>query len=325
MKTPFSDLEVDEKLRPSQRAFTFDLQRHLASVVALEAQVPEDAFTADTLGTHRVGNGMVISPDGLVLTIGYLITEAEAVMLTTADGRQASAHVLGYDQATGFGLVHALEPLDLPALSIGDSRSLDADDTIIVAGGGGRAHALTGRVLARTAFAGYWEYLLEEALFTGPAHPHWSGAALIGPGGDILGVASLRMDQALPGGGAAPINMCVPAELLPPILDDLSRGRPARPPRPWLGVFAQDQGSTVLVMDVSRGGPAARAELRRGDVIVAVKGRPVAGLADFYTRLWALGPPGVDAPLTLRREREVFDVIVRTGDRTAMMRKRRFN
>lgn len=325
MTTPFSDLEVDEKLRPSQRSFNFDLQRHLASVLALEAHVPEDAFTADTLGTHRVGNGVVISPDGLVLTIGYLITEAEDVILTTGDGRKAPAHVLGYDQATGFGLVHALEPLNLPALPIGDSRSLGPDDPIIVAGGGGRAHALTGRVLARTAFAGYWEYLLEEALFTGPAHPHWSGAAVIGPSGEVLGIASLRMDQSLPGGRTAPINMSVPAELLTPILDDLSRGRPTRPPRPWLGVFAQDQGARVLIMDVTRGGPADRAELRRGDVIVAVKGRPVTGLADFYTRLWELGPPGVDAPLTLRREREVFDVVVRTGDRTAMMRKRRFN
>jgi S1-C subfamily serine protease len=325
MTSPFDGYEVDRALRPSPRGLAYDLDHALQSVVVLHARVPEDAFTAQGLGTERLGNGIVIGPNGLVLTIGYLVTEAETVTLLTNDGRAVGAHVLGADPETGFGLVHALDPLDLPALPLGDSRELRPEGSIILAGGGGRAHAVSGRLLARAPFAGYWEYLLDEALFTGPGHPHWSGAALIGPSGALAGVASLQMNQETSDGGASLINMSVPIELLPPILDDLSRGRPANPPRPWLGVFCQDGGDHVVVMDVTRDGPAARAEIRAGDVILAVAGEPVASLADFYSRLWALGPAGAVAPLRLRRERDVFDLDVRTMDRAARLKKRRFN
>ena len=241
------------------------------------------------------------------------------------DGQRVSAHVLGSDAVTGFGLLQALEPLDLPALAIGDSRKLEGEAHVIVAGGGGRSHTVAGHLIARAPFAGYWEYLLDEALFTGPGHPHWSGAALIGPNGALMGVASLQMNQEGPGGRLQTINMSVPIELLPPILDDLARGRPAHEPRPWLGVYAHDAEGKVVVMDVSTGGPADRAEVRGGDVVLAVGGRKVASLAEFYTRLWALGPAGVTAPLRLRREGDVFEVMVKTSDRAARMKKRRFN
>jgi S1-C subfamily serine protease len=325
MTSPFDGFEVERRLRPSAGDTGFDLDQALDALVVLHARVPDDAFTAQTLGTERLGNGTVIGADGLVLTIGYLITEAEDVTLIANDGRRIAAHALGVDPVTGFGLVHALEPLDLPTLPLGDSRRLASEDAIILGGGGGRAHATLGRVIARAPFAGYWEYWLEEALFTAPGHPHWSGGALIGPSGALMGVASLRMDQPGPNGRSEPINMCVPAELLPPILDDLSRGRQVHPPRPWLGVFSQDSGSNVVVMDVAAGGPAARAEVRAGDVILAVAGVPVKTLADFYARLWALGPAGVVAPLRLRRERDVFEIEVRTVDRASRLKRRRFN
>jgi S1-C subfamily serine protease len=325
MTSPFDGFEVEKQLRPSGRGLAFDLDDALASVVVLHATVPPDAFTVGALGQERLGNGIVISQSGLVLTIGYLITEADEVTLLTGDGRRVSAHVLGYDQVTGFGLVHALDPLDLPALPLGDSRHLQGDEPIILAGGGGRAHAIEGQVVARAPFAGYWEYLLEEALFTAPGHPHWSGAALIGPSGALLGVGSLQMNQQAPGGRSSLINMCVPIELLPPILDDLSRGRRVDAPRPWLGVLSQDDGGKVVVLDVSKGGPADRAEVRAGDVILAVAGEPVSSLADFYTRLWKLGPAGVVAPLRLKRERDVFDLEIRTIDRASKLLKRRFN
>jgi S1-C subfamily serine protease len=325
MTSPFDGLEVDRRLRPSAGGVDFDLDHRLDSVVALHARIPEDAFTARTLGPERLGNGVVIGPDGLVLTIGYLVTEAEDVSLITNDGRTVAAHVLGVDPVTGFGLVHALEPLGLPAAPLADSRRLNEDDPVILAGGGGVAHAVAGRVIARAPFAGYWEYLLEEALFTTPGHPHWSGAALIAPSGALVGVGSLQMTQQAPGARPTLINMCVPIELLPPILDDLSRGRPAHPPRPWLGVLSQDTGSGVAVLDVTPDGPAARAELRSGDVILAVGGHPVSDLADFYTRLWGLGPAGVTAPLRVRRERDVFDLEVRTIDRASRLRRRRLN
>jgi S1-C subfamily serine protease len=294
-------------------------------VVGLVARVDDDALTARTLGTERFGNGTVISADGLVVTIGYLVTEAEEVVLFTSDERRVPAHVLGVDPVTGFGLVHALEPLRLPALRIGDSRRLNVDGPVISAGGGGREHALAAQVLARAPFAGYWEYFLEEALFTGPGHPLWSGAALIGAAGELVGVGSLRMEQVLANGETNPMNMFVPAELLPPILDDLASGRPAHPPRPWLGVIAQEFDSHVVVMDVSADGPAARAELRRGDIIQAVDGKPVSDLGAFYKALWALGPAGVTAPLSLRRERDEFEVETRSINRASRLKRRRLN
>ena len=325
MTSPFDGHEVEKRMRPSADGLAFDLDLALASSLVLHAQVPSDAYTAKTLGTERLGNGIVIGSDGLVLTIGYLITEAEEVTLITNDGRRIAAHVLGYDGVTGFGLVNALEPLRLPSLPLGDSRRLRHDSAIILAGGGGRAHATAGQLLARQPFAGYWEYLLDDALFTAPGHPHWSGAALIGPSGALMGVGSLQLQQQSPGGRPELINMCVPIELLPPILDDLSRGKSPQPARPWLGVFCHDAEDGVVVMDVSADGPAARAELRHGDVILQVGNAEINDLADFYTALWDLGPAGVTAPLKVRRERDVFDLKVRTGDRGAKLRRRRLN
>lgn len=325
MASPFEGLEVEAELRPARRGHAFDLDAALSAVVALEAEVPEDAFSAGSLGTQRIGNGAVIGPNGLVVTMGYLTMEAETVTLTLEDGREVAAHALGADPVTGFGLVQALEPLGVQPLLIGDSRGLEAGSRVIVAGAGGLAHAAAGRVLARMRFAGYWEYLLDDAIFTEPGHPHWSGAALIGPRGDLVGVGSLSLEGQTPRGERRPINMFVPAELLPPILDDLARGRPPHPARPWLGVLAQDLGTHVVVVGVNPRGPAARAELRMGDIILGVAGAPVTDLADFYTRLWAQGPAGATIPLRIQRDDDVFEVEIRSVDRTNLLRKPRFN
>jgi S1-C subfamily serine protease len=319
--SPFAELEVEEEHRPIARLFDFDLDQRLSSVVVLESKISPEAASARTLGTERAGNAIVIGEEGLLLTIGYLVTEADEVTLTTNQGAVIPAHVLGIDQATGFGLIHALEPLGLPAIPIGDSRKVGAQAAVVSAGAGGRAHALSGQVIARAPFAGYWEYFLEEALFVEPAHPHWNGAALIGPAGDLIGVGSLRMEH-IARGKISPLNLFVPAELAPPILDDLARGRPARPPRPWLGVLSRELESHVVVIDVTPGGPASRADLRPGDIIHEIAGEPVGELGDFYRRLWALGPPGVVVPLTVQREDDVFDMEIRSADRLASQRKR---
>ena len=324
MASLFAGYEVDEELRPVARQFDFNLAQRLASLVALESRIPEDAYSARTLNTERVGNAIVIGEEGLMLTIGYLLTEAEEVIVTTNDGARIEAHVLGIDQATGFGLLHALEPLGLPAMPIGDSSKVRRDAKVISAGAGGRSHALSSRIVAREAFAGYWEYYLDSALYVEPAHPHWNGAALIGPTGDLIGVGSLKMEQLAPDGDVSPLNLFVPAELLVPILDDLSHGRP-RPQRPWLGVLSREVSSHVVIVDVSHGGPASRAELRSGDVIHRIAGHRVSELGDFYKQLWALGPPGVTAPLTIQRENDVFDVEIRTADRSTLQKKRRLN
>lgn len=325
MPSPFQGYEVEARLRPTAQAYPFDLDRALASVVALEARVPADAYTATILGTERLGNGVVISPSGLVLTMAYLVTEAREVILTLNDGRRVSAHVLGFDARSGLGLVQALQPLDLPAMPIGSSRGLEAGAAVIAAGGGGRAHAVAGQIAARMPFAGYWEYLLDDAIMAEPAHPHWSGAALIGPKGDLIGLGSLSLEARAADGGAKAVNMFVPAELLPPILDDLARGKPPHPPRPWLGVFAQEIEGHVVVVGISPKGPAARAELRAGDVILTVDDEAVSDLTDFYTALWAQGPAGATIPLRVLREGDAFDLEVRSMDRATLLKKPKFN
>lgn len=324
MSSPFEGFEVEAHLRPSAERYDFDLEDALSAVVALEATIPHDAFTARGLGTERLGNGVVINANGLVLTIGYLITEAQDITLTLNNGRRVEAHALGVDPVSGLGLVQALRPLDVPALALGDSEQLGDEAAVIIAGGGGVAHAAAGKVLTRMPFAGYWEYLLDDAIMTEPAHPHWSGAALIGADGRLMGIGSLNLERRVRR-GVKSLNMFVPTDLLPPILDDLARGHSPHPPRPWLGVISGEASDKVVIASVTPGSPAARAELRKGDLILAVDGVAVTDLADFYTRLWAQGPAGVRIPLTLQRERDVFDVEVRSADRSALLRKPKLN
>jgi S1-C subfamily serine protease len=309
------DWKIPAAAQPKPGDYGYDLERALTAIVSLSTRVPPEAFTAETLGTERAGNGVVIGADGLVLTIGYLVMEAETVWLTTHDGRSLPGHVVGYDAVTGFGLVQALGALDLPALALGHSETVKVGDQAVVAGAGGRQRSVAAQVIARQEFAGYWEYVLDDALFTAPSHPHWGGAAMIGPAGDLLGIGSLQLQQG--GAGAArAINMIVPIDLLPPILDDLvSRGRADRPPRPWLGLYATEGEGAVVVMGLADDGPAESADLRAGDIIVAVAGEPVADLAGFFRQVWALGKAGVRVPLTVRRDGEVVKLSVISGDR----------
>ena len=251
----------------------------LSSVVALRAHIPDEAFTAGTLGTLREGSGVVINDKGLVLTIGYLITEAEEVWLTAHDGRVIAGHALAFDQETGFGLVQALGELGLPALELGDSDAVRLGDTALFADGEGEA--IRTAIVAKQEFAGYWEYLLDEAIFIAPAHPSWGGAALVDAEGKLLGIGSLRL-QMIHNGQVTDINMVVPINLLKPILDDLlTRGNVAKAPRPWLGVFSAENNGDVVVMSVTDKGPAAEAGLRQGDVISDVGDGKVAGHAQF--------------------------------------------
>ena len=229
---------VPSSRQPRPADYSYDLEAALSAVVGIRALAPDDAFTAETLGTERAGNGVLIRTDGLVLTIGYLITEAEQVWLSLSDGRIVPGHALAYDQESGFGLVQALARLELPVLAFGASAEARVGARIVIGAAGGRSRSVSARIVARQEFAGYWEYLLDDAIFAAPAHPHWGGTALIGPEGTLLGIGSLQLAQARPGRPPEPINMFVPIDLLPPILDDLlTRGRADRPPRPWLGLY----------------------------------------------------------------------------------------
>jgi len=291
----------------------------MRSVVTVRAIIPQEAFTADTLGTTREGSGVVIREDGLVLTIGYLITEAEEVWLTAQDGRVVPAHALAYDQTTGFGLVQALGQLGLPAINLGDSGKVAIGDEAVFADGAG--HYVDANIVAKQEFAGYWEYLLDEAIFIAPAHPSWGGAALIGADGRLLGIGSLllqmeRADQSFD------INMVVPIDLLPPILDDLlTRGQVNKPPRPWLGAFSAESDGKVVVVSIAGGSPAAKAGLRPGDVISDVRNEEVQGLADFYRKVWDTGPAGSEVPLRVLREGRESWLRIKSADRNSFLRR----
>lgn len=307
---------IKPALRPSPDDAPFDLDRALTSVVALRVKVADDAYTARTLGTERAGHGVVIRDDGLILTIGYLIIEADTVWLVTAAGRVVAGHVVGYDQESGFGLVQALEPLDLPVLDLGDSDQLLADDPVILAGHGGIEHAIMARVVARQEFAGYWEYVLDRAIFTAPPHPLWGGAALIGIDGRLCGIGSLFVQQSTGGGERFDGNMVVPVNLLPPVLDDLlTLGRSAHPPRPWLGMYTVEAEGRFVVAGLAHEGPADHADVQVGDLVLAVAGRPVDTLASLFRAVWAQGEAGVEVPLTVLRDGDPVEIRVRSARR----------
>jgi S1-C subfamily serine protease len=307
-------------VQPKPENYTYDLDQALNAMVGLRAIVPADAFTAETLGTERTGNGVLIR-DGVVLTIGYLITEADTVWLHLADGRAVPGHVLAYDQETGFGLVQALARLALPALPIGSSKAAKVGDAVVVAGAGGRKHSIVARIAAKQEFAGNWEYVLDEAIFTTPAHPFWGGTAMIGKNGELLGIGSLQVQQVRDSGQPEPLNMIVPIDILKPILDDLlTMGRPNHPPRPWLGLNATEIDDKVVVARVSNGGPARRANLRTGDVVLAVGGTEVRELAGFFRKVWSLGRAGVEVPLTIFRDGRTFEARVTSGDRNRFLK-----
>jgi len=309
------DWKVPTSVQPKPENYGYDLDRALASVVAVRSIVPPDAFSAETLGTERAGNGVLIREDGVVLTIGYLVTEAEQVWLTFSDGRVAPGHVLGYDQETGFGLVQALARIDLPTMPLGQSSAAVVGEPVVVGGAGGRHHAVAARIAARQEFAGYWEYVLDDAIFTAPAHPNWGGTAAIGTQGDLLGIGSLQLEQPREK-GTEHLNMIVPIDLLKPILDDLlTLGRRNRAPRPWLGLYATEVNDRVVVVGLSSRGPARKADLRTGDIVLSVGGADVSDLAGLFRRVWSLGNAGVEVPMTIYRDGRTMELRVSSADR----------
>ncbi|HZO44764.1 MAG TPA: S1C family serine protease, partial [Xanthobacteraceae bacterium] len=257
----------------------------------------------------------------LVLTIGYLITEAETVWISHSGGRVVPGHVLAFDQETGFGVLQALARLDVPSLPVGSSKDAEIGERVVVAGAGGRQHAVAARIIAKQEFAGYWEYVLDEAIFTAPAHPNWGGTALIGPAGDLLGIGSLQIQQAAPQRRLEDVNMIVPIDLIKPILDDLlTIGRPNRPSRPWLGIYATEVGSNVAILGLASRGPAQQADLRAGDIVLGVAGSKVSDLAGLFRRIWKLGQAGVEVPLLINREGKTLELRVKSSDRRRFLK-----
>ena len=310
-----------DSLQPKPEETQFDLGRALDSMVLIRAEVPADGYTAANLGTERGGYGAVIREDGLVLTIGYLVTEATQIWLTTNRGAVVEGYPLAYDRTTGFALIQPLGKLDAPPLKRGLAADLKVGDALFVLGHGGRPHALNTKLIAKSEFAGPWEYLLDEALFTTPAHPQWGGTALLDAQGNLVGTGSLLVQQVL-NGEEVHVNMFVPIDLLDPILEGmLQTGRSPHPPCPWLGLRAQEVEDKLVVGNVAAGGPAARAGVQMGDVGLGVGTERAKSLGDLFRAIRRLGPAGVEVPLMLARGGEVLRIAVKSADRDDFLKK----
>jgi S1-C subfamily serine protease len=288
------------------------------SVVKITAQAVRDARSSATLGTEREGTGIVIDSNGLVLTIGYLVTEAENIQLSTADGKAFPATVLGYDAATGMGLLKSLAPLPIKPIDFGESGTLKERDVVLIVGFDGVAPAY---VVSKRPFVGYWEYLLDEAIYTAPATVNWQGAALLSRDGKLVGIGSLAVGDALGTSSNIAGNMFVPIDTVKPVLGDIiANGKTTTRPRPWLGLNTQEVQGNLIVIRVSPDSPAEDAGLQKGDVIVGIGGKPIQGQRDFYTKLWASGTAGVDVPLEVLKGNRVRQYNVKSMDRESYLR-----
>lgn len=289
------------------------------SVVKLTVKVVPGARSARSLGQSREGTGVVIDSSGLVMTIGYLVTEAESVELSTADGRKFPATVLGIDSVTGLGLVKSLQPLPVKPADFGQSSAANLRDMVLIVGFDGVAPAY---IVSKRPFVGYWEYLLDEALYTAPATVNWQGAALLSREGKLLGIGSLAVGDAV-GQAGVPGNMFVPIDAMKPVLGDfIANGRATSKPRPWLGISSQEVQGKVIVTRVNPEGPADEAGLKAGDIIVGFGGQPLAGQADLYIRLWKSGEAGVEVTLDVLKGNRIEPVKVRSIARELHFRER---
>jgi len=288
----------------------------LDAIVRVRAVIPETARTAAALGTEREGSGVVIDSEGLILTIGYLILEAESIEVVLGSTAPVSARFVAYDHETGLGLLRTVMPPNVEPVKLGRSADVKEGDEVMVAAYGGVENARRAYVLSRGEFAGYWEYLLDSAIYTAPAHPDFAGSALMGRDGRLLGIGSISTRLTVSGYGQVSGNMFVPIDLFKPIRKALvATGRSQYPVRPWLGVYLEESYGRVIVTRVAADGPAEKAGLQPGDIILTVDAEPVSTLAECYRRIWSLGNAGVEVPLEVLKRVRVQSLKVRSADR----------
>ena len=308
---------------PRSETPSIDPEAFFAAIVTVQARALPDARSAATLGTEREGTGVVIGKGGLILTIGYLIVEADNVNIVDDQGHVRPARVVGYDHSTGLGLIQPIAPFDVSPLKLGDSGKLAESDPVLIVNHGGGDEATRAVVVSRRAFTGSWEYLLDRAIFTSPPAPNWSGAALIGTDGSLLGVGSLIVRDASEGNPHLPGNMFVPIDALKPILSDLIKtGRRAGPARPWLGVSTDEIQGRLVVDRVSPEGPADRAGVQSGDIILAVGAEGVRSQAEFYRKVWGRGAAGSEIPLRVLQGIDIREIKIRSIDRMDYFRQK---
>lgn len=299
------------------------MARALEAVVGVQVTAAEGARSAETLGRQRSGSGVVIGPDGLILTIGYLLLEADAIQVTTHDNRVIPARPVGYDLATGFGLLRTLLPLrGVQPVMLGSAAGAAPRAPLVAATGGEDGGIALTRLVANRPFSGYWEYHIESALFTSPPLRNHSGAALFNPRGELLGIGSLFVGDTADDRSGQPGNMFVPVDLLKPVLAEMQQtGSTQASRRPWLGVSSAERGGRVYVVRVNREGPASEAGLAPGDVVLAVDGEQVGTLEAFYKRLWAHNDPEAEVRLTVQQGSQVRQLTIKGVDRMKTLRK----
>ena len=317
--------DIDPALQPTTEDLTFDLKAALRAIYLIRTRAPEDGFTVQSLGSERTGHAVLIDERGFLLTIGYLVVEAESVWLVDADGAAVEGHVIGADTETGFGLVQMLGRPNNAPLKIGTATDLNVGDLAILAGFGGCGQSISVEVVGRREFAGYWEYLLDNAIFTSPPHPFWGGSALIGMDGTLKGIGSLFVQESEAsddGGEPREGNMIVPIDLIHGVKDELMKhGQRLSPPRPWLGMFSAESSGKVVVAGLWNGGPADKAGLEAGDLILEIAGQPVEYMAQMYKTIWGLGPAGTAVPMTLFRDKRIIEVEVESANRSDYYKK----
>jgi len=300
-----------------------EAEEMISAVVRVKMKAIAGARSNSSLGSTREGTGVVIDEQGHIVTIGYIVIEAESIEITTQDGRTLPANLVGYDHATGFGLLRSTVPLDVKPMPLGDPERLEVRDPVMVLPAGGREAASFAYVVSRRGFAGSWEYLLESAIFTSPPTLQWAGAALVDREGKLVGVGSLLVRDTVEPGSPMPGNMFVPVDILKPILSDLiARGRRAGAPRPWLGLATEAAQGRLFVTRVSPDSPAALAGVRPGDILLGVGAESVKTHEELYRKMWSMGPAGVDVPLRVLQGGDVRDLKVRSIDRFEYFKER---
>ena len=308
-------------LRPNPEKLLFNLDSAINSVVKVRTSIPAAAFTADVLGTERIGSGVLINNSGLILTVGYLVTEAETVWLTTNLNQSIPGHVVAYDQSSGLGLVQALGSLDIDASELDSSDLVTVNDDIFFISYGGIEHSLCSKISRIDEFAGYWEYLLEAAIYTSPPHPQWGGAAVFNKKGHIIGIGSLFLQEIFEGQNLQG-NLAIPTSILKSTMGDmLEFGRSSAPARPWLGMYAVESEKTLTVNSLARYGPAELAGVLQGDKVVGVGEESVSTLANFFRSVWTLGAAGVSVPININRNGNQLQLVINSIDRNDFLLK----
>ena len=306
-------------------ASEFNLDKITKAIVHLEIKIKPEARTAETLGLERNGNGVVIGSNGLILTIGYLIMESSSIHVTAYNGRHSVADFIAYDHRTGFGLLRARKKLGLSSLKLGDSATLKIGAPMVILSAGKTGSISPVRVSSRRSFAGYWEYLVDNAIFTMPPHHRYGGAALVDLNGYLMGIGSLFVGDAQGPESQAPGNMFVPIDLAKPILRQMiNTGRSGYKPRPWLGVYVSASKGRVYINEIAARGPSEEAGLKRGDIIVGVSGRRVSGLADLFRKIWSRGDAGAKIELNVipvgSKDLKIRRVFIHSKDRRQWLR-----